>query len=553
MAGDFGDRDFKTLGDRRVMAPHHYWMVEQNYSNGLSSMIWFRALQKYDRLAFRGAIGLLFLIALGLRFWGLSRFNVLVFDETYYANFAEEYLTLTPCLDACDGHPPLSKYIIAAGMWLGLRLPFGQDTVNTLTGSALTTFSYRWINALTGSFVPLVIAGLAYQLSHRRSHALIAGLFAAIEGLLLVESRYALNNIYLLLFGLLGQWGLLLALNGQNRQRTGWLLFSGINFGLSVAIKWNGLWFLFGAYSIWVIAWGIQWLVPSWHERDWGRSLPVQRFTQLRLWEWAFFLGVVPVLAYSLTWIPHLMLNPEPGFLAVHQWILSYHQNVGGNDPSVHPYCSAWYTWPMMIRPVVYLYETVRSVAEVVPIRPRIPLAEAKLVYDVRAMGNPVLWWFSTLTIGLFGVALVEQMQSGPHRSASIRSPLGLDPVRPALGVLDGGKLNASRSADLWQTWRTDFWLMAYLLVNYLANLLPWVRVERCTFLYHYMPASSFALVGLAWLCDRWLQDDRPSLRALALTLILLALLAFVFWLPLYLGLPLSPEAAQLRRWLTTW
>src|SRR5512146_204410 len=77
-----------------------------------------------------GLIGI-FLISLGLRFWGLGRFNTLVFDEVYYAKFAHQYLSLTPFF---DGHPPLSKYIIAAGMWLGSKMPFGQTEMNGLTG-----------------------------------------------------------------------------------------------------------------------------------------------------------------------------------------------------------------------------------------------------------------------------------------------------------------------------------------------------------------------------------------------------------------------------------
>nr|WP_322505476.1 phospholipid carrier-dependent glycosyltransferase [Chroococcidiopsis cubana] len=48
--------------------------------------------------------------------------------------------------------------------------------------------------------------GIAYQLSDRRSYAVIAAIFAAADGLFLVESRYALNNIYLVILGLLGHW-----------------------------------------------------------------------------------------------------------------------------------------------------------------------------------------------------------------------------------------------------------------------------------------------------------------------------------------------------------
>jgi dolichyl-phosphate-mannose-protein mannosyltransferase len=84
-----------------------------------------------QKLAIRGTI-LVCIIAFGLRFWGLERFNVLVFDEFYYAIFGNNYLTHTSFFNS---HPPLSQYLIAIGIWIGDRLPFGQEVSNTLTGS----------------------------------------------------------------------------------------------------------------------------------------------------------------------------------------------------------------------------------------------------------------------------------------------------------------------------------------------------------------------------------------------------------------------------------
>ena len=75
----------------------------------------------------------MFLLSLSLRFWELGRFNTLVFDDVYYAKFAKNYLIHTQFF---DGHPPLSKYLIAIGMWIGSHLPFGQDNINGLTGSS---------------------------------------------------------------------------------------------------------------------------------------------------------------------------------------------------------------------------------------------------------------------------------------------------------------------------------------------------------------------------------------------------------------------------------
>ncbi|NJR65636.1 MAG: phospholipid carrier-dependent glycosyltransferase [Leptolyngbyaceae cyanobacterium CRU_2_3] len=123
----------------------------------------------------------IFLMSLALRFWGLSRFNTLVFDEVYYAKFASHFLKQDIVF---TGHPPLSTYIIAFGIWLGEQMPWGDHNLkNGLAGLLISPFSYRWLNALTGSFLPLLVAAIAYQLSNRRNYALIAGLLLAADGL----------------------------------------------------------------------------------------------------------------------------------------------------------------------------------------------------------------------------------------------------------------------------------------------------------------------------------------------------------------------------------
>ena len=470
-----------------------------------------------------------FLLSVGLRFWGLGRFNTLVFDEVYYAKFANNYLTHTQFF---DGHPPLSKYLIAIGMWIGSQLPFGQDNINGLTGSLRSTWSYRWLDALTGSFIPLVVAGIAYQLSHRRSYALVAALFAAADGLFLVESRYALNNVYLVIFGLLGQWCLLLGLE-QRRRRPFWLTLAGIGFGASASIKWNGLWFLLGAYLIWMAAWVIRWVHRP--ARDGQQPVapiqtPLQNLTQLNVLHILVFLAIIPAVVYSLEWIPHLQLNPQFGFLEVQKQILAYHNRVG-DGPKVHPYCSHWYTWLLMLRPVAYFYETAQSINDLPPVLgPPLPAGTGKVIYDVHAIGNPALWWFSTVAVILLLWLLQERLWVWASHSQ--------DPNASTLGI----RLQPAES-----------WIALYLFLNWLANLLPWVKVTRCTFMYHYMGSSVFASLAIAWLVDHWLQDYRREFRALGVTIIFLILLAFVFWMPIYLGLPLSPQGLAYRMWLRSW
>ncbi|HEY9820398.1 MAG TPA: phospholipid carrier-dependent glycosyltransferase [Candidatus Sericytochromatia bacterium] len=463
----------------------------------------------------------IFLVSIALRFWGLGRFNTLVFDEVYYAKFANNYLTRTQFFNA---HPPLSQYIIAIGIWIGSHLPVGQDAVNGFTGSLRTTWSYRWLNAFTGSFIPLVVATLAYQLNHRRSFAFIAALFAATDGLFLVESRYALNNVYLVILGLLGQVFFLMALGQQKGRRWISLALSGVFFGASACIKWNGLWFLLGAYGIWAAAWVMQWCQRMRKDvTDSSRRHPLPPLQNLVQLNFLHILGnfaVIPAVTYSLLWIPHLKMNPTPGFWEAQQEILEFHEKIG-SSPTVHPYCSSWYSWILMWRPVAYFYQTARDTIEQVPAYPPLPADVGRVIYDVHAIGNPFLWWLSTAAILLLLILLTQRFVEG----AGWKFPL-----------------------------TPQTWIALYLVVNWLANLLPWVRVTRCTFLYHYMGASVFSGLALAWLVDRWLTyRDKPQYRSAGVTVICVVLLAFVFWLPIYLGLPLSAADYHLRMWFSSW
>ncbi len=489
-------------------------------------------------------IGLL-LLSLGLRFWGIQRFNTLVFDEVYFAKFAYNYLSWTPFF---DGHPPLSKYLIAVGIWLGRRLPFGQSELNGLVGGLVAPWTYRWLNALTGSLIPLVVAGLAYQITRRHRYAAIAGLFAALDGLFLVESRYALNNVYLVIFGLLGLWCLLLSVeDGHPLKRGGWLLLSGICFGASASVKWNGLWFLLAAYGLLVSAQVIWRLFPRSPD-----SATLTLSTKPDLLEKLARLGgrhgiiylialmVIPCGTYILIWIPHLQLNAKLGFWLdlwnIQGEILRYHERVG-NGSNVHPYCSSWFSWLFMWRPVAYFYK-VTGKGDPLPSEVILPPSTAeKVIYDVHAMGNPFLWWFSTaaiaIVLAIVGGMFIQQITIQISQRFNRRT-----------------KTSWIMPIALSSTERS---LLVFLAICYLANLLPWLRVTRCLFLYHYMGASVFASMALAWLVDRWLSSRQAHLRQLSVAILAIVALSFLFWLPVYLGLPLSSNGFTLRMWLRSW
>lgn len=463
----------------------------------------------------------LFLFSAILRFWDLSKFNSLVFDEVYYAQYGVDYLNKKPFFDA---HPPLGKYLIAFGIWVGSHLPIG-NSVNNLTGSQLSSFSYRWLNALTGSLIPLIVASIAYQLSQRRSYALIAGLLTAVDGLFLVESRYALINIYLIFFGLLGQLCFLVALN-KFQQRKLFLALSGICFGAAASVKWYGLGFLLGIFLVWGCAaiGKLIFLKKNYIPEILIAKLEESILTKLTLinpGQLLVNLGLIPIIIYLLIWIPHLQINPQTGLWELHKQIFAYHQNLGTGSQE-HPYCSVWYSWPLMLRPMSYFFEKIdKTPTQVSPLLlPSAAAPETVIQYhDVHGMGNPVLWWLSAIAILVLFLILILRIK---QFTTNINQPA------------------------------VELSVIIYLLLNYCANYLPWIMVTRCSFIYYYMGALIFAILALAWLIDQYLHY-RIWQRGLGVTIIFLILCSFVFWIPIFLGLPLSPDEFQSRMWLKSW
>ncbi len=179
-------------------------------------------------------------------------------------------------------------------------------------------------------------------------------------------------------------------------------------------------------------------------------STPLEKLQQINLFQ-LLYLPAVAILVYCLEWPLHLQQNPTTGFWELQKQMLSYHGRIG-SGPNVHPYCSAWYTWPWMIRPVDYFYQTALNTSEPVPaVGPRLPQSAAKVIYDVHAMGNPVLWWLSTAAILILVWVLARRIEAWLMIAPSAAANLG--------------QAYSIRGAE--------FWLPLYLVMNYAANFYP--------------------------------------------------------------------------------
>jgi dolichyl-phosphate-mannose-protein mannosyltransferase len=460
-----------------------------------------RSLPEWDWWLLIGSL-LILVIALGLRLWHLDAIEYPVFDEVYFPKHAEEYLSATPFR---DGHPPLAKYLIAVAI-----MAFGHDA-----------FAYRIASAIAGAIIPILAIGVTYRLSGRRFLALVVGGLSVTDGLFLVESRFGLINVFLVAFGLAAQVLFLAALERKGWLRTLYLSCAGIMLGASAAVKWNGLGFWLMTLVLIALVWGISWLKP---ELDKNLGILAQIKT-LHWWQYLLFLAIAPAAIYVLQWLPHIILyaptpdiaqlRAEPNLvnwlaytwrslIAFNQDIWDYNHNSAVMGMNSHPYCSSWFSWPISSRPIGYYYHYDET---------------TKMVADVHAIGNPVLWWFSTLAVIILSV-------QGLRRFRAVN---------------------------------------AYVLIGYAANYLPWLIVSRCLFIYHYMSASIFSFMALAIVLDQVLPELSNRLKSVkdlwvnvrsqwwryaAFTGIILAVvITQIYFLPIWLGTEISFQEFYQRMW----
>lgn len=277
----------------------------------------------------------------------------------YYVGDAQEYLRQG--VEAVrPAHPPVGKWLIAAGIAIA-----GDDS-----------FGWRVAPALAGTLTVLVTYLLGLRLLRRRVWAALAGLFVALDGLAFTMSRIGMLDVFV---GLFVSLGALLLIVDRDDPRTRWRLLAGVSFGLAVGTKWSAALALVLAILV-VVAWN----------RSLHRVLVP--------------LVVVPaavyVLGYSGWYVSYANTEESTeqceegrcgtspadrvaGLVDEHRELVDFHLHL---EPK-HPYRSPAWQWPLLQRPVLTYYERC----------PRQDGEPCVVGEGMRArivtLGNPVLWW----------------------------------------------------------------------------------------------------------------------------------------------------------------
>jgi dolichyl-phosphate-mannose--protein O-mannosyl transferase len=460
-----------------------------------------------------------------LRFWRLSTpHSIIPLDETYYAPNSFGYLCHGTDMSfaanaphTCAGlepvfavHPPVGKLLTAIGIKIFGYRPFG----------------WRFMPAVVGTLIVLIVYLIARRLwTEKRWPAIAAAILTTCDGLLFVQSRMAMLDIFLAFFILLGIW-LLLEDRARAPDWTGprwWRIGAGVAFGLAVGSKWAAIPMLPVIAAV-ALAWEAVrirdarprvWVAtrtdtpPSEGEAaspDPGgyfrRTFVSQRRTSLTFQVLALVgtFVILPTAVYFASYTPWFLSSKRyvpplcTGKAGVSYWacyqkeIYNYHRNLQAfNDKGepIHPYMSRPWSWPWISRPASHFnarYCAGTHTAE--------PCAAGVDVIDEEIVGlpNPIIWWTG------FFVAL----------------PFCI----------------------FWMIWRRDD-VAALLVVLFAPLVIPWFVYSRPLFLFYMTPASAFLGLMVVHAMVRW------RWRWMAAGYVVLAAGAFAYFYPVLSAYPI--------------
>ena len=199
---------------------------------------------------------------------------------------------------------------------------------------------------------------------------------------------------------------------------------------------------------------------------------------------------IIPATIYCISYIPYM--NAENDFSLSAIWqnqkdILAYHGKTVVG--STHPYSSRWFSWPVIYRPMWYYDGDITDTIK----------------EGISAFGNPIVWWLGIPSF-IFSVYFA---------------------------VL-------KRSSKAW-----------FLIIGYLSCLLPWVFVERTTYIYHYFPCVIFSVLMTGYCINKL---EFKFKRHIGTFLMISTVILFLLFYPVLSGQAVSTTYVdEVLRWFDSW
>jgi hypothetical protein len=442
-------------------------------------------------------------------------------------------------LDGAAGGEQAASTSVGAALDASAALPSGgrgellvawpNGSIEQVSVGDLTA-GWRWPGVIAGALAAALLALLARLLTERRDVMALVGALALLDGAAFVQSRIGMNDVYLLVALLAGCCTFVAWLQGRARSvpaRALLLIASGVALGVALASKWVAIYGIGALAAIWLSRSAV------------GRAAAVLGLALLGA------LLVPPALATAAegTHLPNLPF----ALVAVATLIVSS--------------AAVWRAGGLRRIDLASTVATrvANSSGEAILVGlvlAAIPLGVYVASYlPWAALGNQIVpGW----PLGNTGQTLIDLTASMYRYHDTLRVahaasspwwawPLDLKPVWfaqesfAAIGawtgdVYDGGNV-LSRLLSIagigWialQAWRQRSAGLASVLILYAALWLPWARIDRAAFQYHYFPSSQLALIALALLLADLRRGDLVAARFVKIGLGAALIFAPLLW-----------------------
>lgn len=352
----------------------------------------------------------------------------------------------------------------------------------------MTPLGWRCMGALFGVAMLPLMWDLLRRMFRDDRVALCGAALLAFDFMHLTQTRIATIDSFATLFILL-MYLFLYRYFTEGKLRH--LAACGVAFGVGAATKWTCLYAGAGLGVLWALHWVFQGVQA--HRAGDGR-----RYARRLLGNIGFclvFFVLVPGMIYYASYYPYSAARGLHGagmyFTREYAAIVLENQRFmftyHAGLVATHPYSSRWWQWLLDLRPILYYLSYGDGT-----------------VSTIGAFVNPLLCWGGLL----------------------------------ALPVLAYRAVRHDRTA-------------LFILVGYLAQVLPWVFISRLTFEYHYFAATLFLVLALGYVFDRLRQRGSFGI-VYAFTAASGALFALFY--PVLTGVTVSRSYAwNVLKWLPDW
>jgi hypothetical protein len=266
---------------------------------------------------------------------------------------------------------------------------------------------------------------------------------------------------------------------------------SALTLGLACSVKWSGLYVLI-ALALYVLVLDVR------RNRYLGSQFPIREMIRKSLLIRFMQFGIFPLVTYVASWFSWFATNTgwdrnyssNPLFSLWH-----YHSeilNFHTKLKDAHPYSANPWSWLIQGRPTSFFYETPKN------------CGGANCSQEILAMGTPILWWAATLAL----LVTIGYWVSKRDLQAEI------------------------------------------LLVVIGASYLPWFAIqERTMFSFYAIAFEPFLLLTLVYLLTKVIKNQKQ----IAIVFTAIVLVNFLYFLPIFLGLPITYNSWSDRMWLPSW